>query len=105
MGKVMGKVMGASPAASPFRYIGHKRRTKEDPRFVTGRGRFVADIALDNMKHAAIVTSPHASARIRAIRTAAALAAKGGHRAAADRRGRAEGEALSARPWRRALCG
>jgi 2-furoyl-CoA dehydrogenase large subunit len=71
--------MGAAPAASPFRYVGHKRRTKEDPRFVTGRGRFVADIALDNMKHAAIVTSPHASARIRAIRTQAALAAKGVH--------------------------
>jgi len=29
-----------------FRYIGAKRRTKEDPRFVMGRGRYVADIAL-----------------------------------------------------------
>ncbi len=29
-----------------FRYIGQHRRTREDPRFVTGRGRYVADIAL-----------------------------------------------------------
>src|SRR6266508_5816727 len=29
-----------------FRYVGAKRRAKEHPRFVTGRGRFVADIAL-----------------------------------------------------------
>ena len=53
----------------PFRYIGKKRRTKEDPRFVTGRGCYVADIALPGMKHVALVTSPHASARIKAIRT------------------------------------
>ena len=41
------------PAA--FRYIGQPRRTREDPRFVTGRGRYVADIALPGMKHVAIV--------------------------------------------------
>ncbi len=60
-----------------FRYIGKKRRTKEDPRFVTGRGRYVADIALPGMKHVALVTSPHASARIKAIRTDKALALPG----------------------------
>ncbi len=62
-----------------FRYIGAKRRTKEDPRFVTGCGRFVADIALPGMKHVAIVASPHASARIVSIDTKAALAAPGVH--------------------------
>lgn len=62
-----------------FRYIGRKRRTKEDPRFVTGRGRYVADIALPGMKHVALVTSPHASARIKAIRTDKALALPGVH--------------------------
>ncbi len=62
-----------------FRYIGKKRRTKEDPRFVTGRGRFVADIALAGMKHIALVTSPHASALIKAIRTDKALAMEGVH--------------------------
>ena len=62
-----------------FRYIGKKRRTKEDPRFVTGRGCYVADVALPGMKHVALVTSPHASARIKAIRTEKALALAGVH--------------------------
>jgi len=60
-----------------FRYIGAKRRAKEHPRFVSGRGRYVADIALPGMKHVALVASPHASARIVSIRTEAALAAPG----------------------------
>ena len=62
-----------------FRYIGKKRRTKEDPRFVTGRGRYVADIALAGVKHVALVASPHASARIVSINTEAALALRGVH--------------------------
>mgnify|MGYP003330174965 CR=1 FL=1 len=62
-----------------FRYIGKHRRTKEDPRFVTGRGRYVADIALPGMKHVAIVASPHASARIVSIDAKAALALPGVH--------------------------
>lgn len=70
--------MSASESTA-FRYIGRKRRTKEDPRFVTGRGRYVADLALDNMKHVALVTSPHPSARIKAIRTGKALAVPGVH--------------------------
>jgi 2-furoyl-CoA dehydrogenase large subunit len=60
-----------------YRYIGTKRRTKEDPRFVSGRGRYVADVALPGMKHVALVASPHASARIVSIDTKAALAAPG----------------------------
>lgn len=62
-----------------FRYIGKHRRTKEGPRFVTGRGRFVADVALPGMKHVALVASPHACARIKAIRAEAALALPGVH--------------------------
>ena len=62
---------------TPFRYIGKKRRTKEDPRFVSGRGRFVADVALPGMKHVALVASPHASARIVSIDTKSALAHPG----------------------------
>lgn len=65
--------------ANGFRYIGKQRRTREDPRFVTGHGRYVADIALPGMKHVAIVASPHASARITAIRCDAARAALGVH--------------------------
>ena len=73
--------MTTSQPASPygFRYIGTHRRTKEDPRFVTGRGRYAADIALPGLKHVAIVASPHASARILSIRTDAARAMPGVH--------------------------
>jgi len=60
-----------------FRYVGKKRRAKEHPRFVSGRGRYVADIALPGMKHVALVASPHASARIVSIKAEAALAAPG----------------------------
>ena len=62
---------------SEFRYIGKKRRAKEDPRFVSGRGRYVADVALPGMKHVALVASAHASARIAAIDAKAALAMPG----------------------------
>jgi 2-furoyl-CoA dehydrogenase large subunit len=62
-----------------FRYIGRKARTKEDPRFVTGRGRYVADVALPGLKHVALVASPYPSARIVSIDAAAALAQPGVH--------------------------
>ncbi|MCC7083060.1 MAG: xanthine dehydrogenase family protein, partial [Burkholderiales bacterium] len=73
--------MTAPDHGSPYgyRYIGARRRTKEDPRFVTGHGRYVADIALPGMKHVALVASPYPSARIAAIRAQAALAAPGVH--------------------------
>ena len=56
-----------------FRFIGKKRRAKEHPRFVTGRGRYVADVALAGMKHIALVASPHACARIVSIDAKRAL--------------------------------
>ncbi|HEY6821744.1 MAG TPA: xanthine dehydrogenase family protein molybdopterin-binding subunit [Burkholderiales bacterium] len=62
---------------SGFRYIGTRRRAKEHPRFVAGRGRFVADLALPGMKHVALVASPHAAARIVSIDTSAAAQAPG----------------------------
>jgi len=64
-------------AAPQFRYIARKRRPKEDRRFITGAGHFVADIALPGMRHVALVTSPHPCARIVSIDAAAALAAPG----------------------------
>jgi 2-furoyl-CoA dehydrogenase large subunit len=62
-----------------FRYIGKHRRAKEHPRFVTGRGRYAADIAIAGLKHVALVASPHASARIVAIRADEARAMPGVH--------------------------
>src|SRR5207245_4023234 len=44
----------------------------EDPRLLSGAGRFAADIALPGLAHAAFVRSPHAHALIRSIDTAAA---------------------------------
>jgi 2-furoyl-CoA dehydrogenase large subunit len=63
--------------ANPFRYIGRKRRPKEDRRFVAGSGRYVADIALPGMLHVAVVASPYPAARIVAIDAAEALALPG----------------------------
>ena len=69
--------MALDKTTSGFRYIGKHRRTKEDPRFVTGRGRYVADIALPGTRHVALVASPHPSAKIISINTEAALALPG----------------------------
>jgi len=47
--------------------IGQPFTRKEDPRFLTGRGRYIADIDLARQTHAVFIFSPHAQARIRAI--------------------------------------
>jgi aerobic carbon-monoxide dehydrogenase large subunit len=57
--------------------IGQSVQRKEDPRFLTGRGRYVGDIDLPRQLHAVFVFSPHAHAVITAIDTAAAVAAPG----------------------------
>lgn len=64
-------------APAKFRYVGRRRRTKEDRRFIAGRAKYVADIRLPGMKHVALVASPHASARIRSIDARAAQALPG----------------------------
>jgi aerobic carbon-monoxide dehydrogenase large subunit len=57
--------------------IGASVKRREDPRLLAGRGRFVADIVLPDMLHARIVRSPHAHARVGAIRTDGAASAPG----------------------------
>ena len=54
------------------KYFGASVRRKEDPRYLRGEGRFVDDIKLPGLLHVAFVRSPHAHARITAIRTEAA---------------------------------
>ncbi|MBI3049808.1 MAG: xanthine dehydrogenase family protein molybdopterin-binding subunit [Acidobacteria bacterium] len=49
------------------RYIGRSVRSKEAPRHVTGRGRYVDDLALPRMLHACMLRSPYAHARIVAV--------------------------------------
>src|SRR6202023_1310467 len=57
--------------------IGAAVRRKEDQRFITGKGRFTADIDRPGEAHACFVRSPHAHARIKTIDTKAAAAMPG----------------------------
>jgi carbon-monoxide dehydrogenase large subunit len=52
--------------------IGASIKRKEDPRLLLGEGRYIDDVRLPGMLHAAIVRSPQAHARIGAIDAAAA---------------------------------
>ena len=49
----------------------------EDPRLLTGGGRYLDDLTFDGLTHAVFVRSPHAHARIVAVDTGAAAAAPG----------------------------
>jgi carbon-monoxide dehydrogenase large subunit len=57
--------------------IGARARRKEDPRLLTGRGRYVDDIQLPGTVCMAVLRSLHAHARLAAIRTERAAAAEG----------------------------
>src|SRR5215475_2672197 len=59
------------------RAFGQAMRRKEDRRLLTGRGTFAADFRLSGMLHAAVLRSPHAHARLGAIRAKAALSSPG----------------------------
>jgi aerobic carbon-monoxide dehydrogenase large subunit len=59
------------------RFVGQSIGRREDRRFLRGCGRFIADIEVPGVLHAAFVRSPLAHAHIRAIRTDRALAAPG----------------------------
>jgi 2-furoyl-CoA dehydrogenase large subunit len=60
-------------APAKFRFVSTDRRVREDRRFVVGKGRFAADIALPGTRHVALVTCPYPAACIVAIDKAAAL--------------------------------
>ncbi len=53
-------------------YVAQKRRVREDKRFVTGGGKYVQDVVLPEIKHAAVLPSPYPRARILSIDTKAA---------------------------------
>ena len=59
------------------RWLGKSINRVEDPRFLRGEGRYIDDIKLPNMPHAAIVRSPHAHARIVRVDTSKAEALPG----------------------------
>ena len=52
-------------------------RRVEDPRLLTGNGRYTDDIGLPGQAHGVVLRSPHAHARITALDTAPALAIPG----------------------------
>jgi CO/xanthine dehydrogenase Mo-binding subunit len=62
-----------------FRYVSSDRRVREDRRFVAGKGKFAADIALAGTRHVALVSCPWPAARIVSIDKAAALKMPGVH--------------------------
>ena len=57
--------------------IGASSKRREDVRFLTGRGRYTADIQLHGQTYAAFARSTHAHARIVSIDTSAAEAMEG----------------------------
>src|SRR5882724_10642243 len=57
--------------------IGQPVTRKEDPKFLTGRGRYVSDIVLPYQTGAVFVYSPHAHAVIKSVDTSAAAALPG----------------------------
>ncbi len=59
------------------RGVGARVRRVEDPRFLTGRARFVDDLQPPGVLAVAFVRSPHAHARVRSVRAEAARAHPG----------------------------
>jgi len=59
------------------KYIGAPIRRKEDVRFLTGSSKYIDDVKLPGMLHAAILRSPHSHARITGIDPSVALATEG----------------------------
>jgi carbon-monoxide dehydrogenase large subunit len=58
-------------------YVGQRVKRREDERLLQGRGAYVADVQRPHTLHLAVVRSPHAHARIRAIDVTAARACPG----------------------------
>ena len=57
---------------SEYTWIGKSMKRVEDPRLLTGHGKYADDVVLPNMAHAAVLRSPHAHAKIIAVDTSAA---------------------------------
>jgi carbon-monoxide dehydrogenase large subunit len=64
-------------AIAAERYTGASIKRSEDPRILTGTGRYVDDIKLPGMLHAAFVRSPMAHARVLSVDVTAARALPG----------------------------
>jgi CO/xanthine dehydrogenase Mo-binding subunit len=61
------------------KWVGKSIRRVEDPKFLRGRGGYVADLVTPGMLHAAVLRSPHPHASILSVDITAAAAAPGVH--------------------------
>src|SRR4029077_15970835 len=57
--------------------VGAKIHRREDPRLITGHGRYTDDLSRAGLLHMSVVRSPHAHARIKSIGVADAKKAPG----------------------------
>ena len=69
--------MAIETPAGPAGPVGSAIKRVEDPRFITGRARYLDDIKLTGMTHMSILRSPYAHANIRSVDTSAAQAMPG----------------------------
>ncbi|HZA25838.1 MAG TPA: hypothetical protein VFA32_25125 [Dehalococcoidia bacterium] len=53
--------------------MGASVKRKEDPRLITGQGKYTDDVQLRGMTYLAVLRSPHAHARISSVDTTQAL--------------------------------
>src|SRR6266852_4907528 len=58
-------------------YVGASVKRVEDPRFLTGQGRYVDDLKLPNVAHAAFLRSPYPHARLITVDASEARALPG----------------------------
>ena len=57
--------------------FGESVKRTEDPRLITGRGKYVDDVRLTGMAHIAFVRSPYGHANIKSVDTSAAMDSPG----------------------------
>ncbi|HEY2531650.1 MAG TPA: xanthine dehydrogenase family protein molybdopterin-binding subunit [Xanthobacteraceae bacterium] len=69
--------MSTAPSARRNLFVGNPIERREDLRFLTGRGHYVDDLALDGQLYAVILRSSIAHGRLRSIDVTAALARSG----------------------------
>ena len=74
---VYSQIVMGEPATIEKFAVGQSVRRVEDPRLLQGLGRYSDDVSLPRQAYAAVVRSPHAHARVRALDVSGARAAPG----------------------------
>jgi len=66
------ELVKAEEEAKPKLWLGQPLKRKEDPRLISGLGKYVDDVKLPGLAYASILRSPYAHARIKSIDTSKA---------------------------------